>query len=317
MWLSSPKYTTSSEAKLCYEWWQHEHLARLCTYRDIVRARIVPPLDRLYTDNDWAHGWDDINYFLQLISTLAGDEPVTDTELADLEPLVCEYAARLAEREVQCKNDLCHINRMCTRYLPYLAMSTLRTESPGVSFAVFASLSVIRLCHSTTKIKAAGATVLEQAHWAQYCIKLGFAQVIVAAYDEACQTLDPRLVHSITPPGYSPLPDMTTWRVALTPAHPGPHGMYAIPFGDVSLNLNDLATINDAELDRFMNRWTCTFSRPMRGRPDTLLSGNRDLKILNLMHLEDDECTDNRLDHSHVEHLDDSHSGYAASMQLV
>ncbi|GAA5891514.1 hypothetical protein JCM5296_004240 [Sporobolomyces johnsonii] len=241
-------------------------------------------------------------------------------------------------------------------------MSTLRTESPSVSFAIFASLPVIRLCLSTAEIKAAEATVLEQAHRAQYCIKLGFARVIVAAYDEACQPLDPRLVHSIIPPGYSPLPDMTTWRVAPTPAHPGPHGMYAVPFGNASLNLVDLAMINDAELDQFVNCWTCTFSKPMRGRPDTLLSGmsladqrlagkfsstsqlwfsqtlfELQLKILDLMHLEDDECTDDWLDHSHmrfacrdcpraaelhtfteiVEHLDDSHCGYTASMQLV
>ncbi|GAA5883931.1 hypothetical protein JCM1840_007183 [Sporobolomyces johnsonii] len=375
----------AQEAKLCYEWWQHECLALLRTYWDIVRARMsmsraecvqlvtsegnailtpfvpsasVPPLDRLYADHDW-DGRDEIHYFPQLVGALDGDEPLTDAELADIEPLVCEYAARLAEREVQRKNDLRHIDRMCTLYLPYLAMSALRTEHPGVSFAVFASLPVVRLCHSATDIKAAEATVFEEAHRARRCIKLGFARVVVAAYDDALQPLDPDLAHSITPPGYSPLPDTTTWRENI---HPGPHGLYAVPFGDVGLDLDDPATIDDAELDRFVNRWTCTFSGLMRGRPDTLLSATSladqrlagefssasqlwfsqtlfelQLEILDLMHLEDDECTDDRLDHSRmrfaccdcphaaelhtfteiVQHLDDSHCGYASSVQLV
>ncbi|GAA5891511.1 hypothetical protein JCM5296_004239 [Sporobolomyces johnsonii] len=73
------------------------HLGGNTSLTPFIPSASVPPLDRLYTDNDWTHGWDDINYFPQLISTLAGDKPLTDTELADIEPLVCEYATRLAE----------------------------------------------------------------------------------------------------------------------------------------------------------------------------------------------------------------------------
>ncbi|GAA5881863.1 hypothetical protein JCM1840_006819 [Sporobolomyces johnsonii] len=339
------------DAQLCFEWWVVEHRrcerASYAAYRSRCREVVKCLARKNVTINP---SLTSAPVGSPLGDALRRDHPLTDAEFAAITPLVLVRALEWAEAEQRKADAKAHTPWLARVRKIYV---TMPVSVPGtalaVPWAVFITLPAVKGALDLDQIRMDPA-LGRQVRQAVRLVKLGFARELVAAHAYAKQPFPSALVQSITPAGYTPQADSMQWF--------GPR----IARGDAGLDFADPATIADADLDQFVNRWTSRFRfAPMLTGGARALFEERDpdswsrfssahsiglapcvlrlqLKVLKILQLDAELCTDADVDASHLwfvcdtcgsawsqgrtwtqiaHHIDDDHDGFCTGVRFA